>query len=120
MDAIVTDRPARGVAGRAAIDFAAVFRLLPSPYMILDRDLRYVEVNDSYCAVVERRREDLIGVNLFEAFPDGGESGRRLRASFERVLETGAPDSLPLIPYAIERPARSPRAWPSLRSSTPA
>jgi len=105
MDASVTDRASLPPATTAAApDFAALFRLLPSPYMILDRDLRYVEVNDAYCATLERRREDLIGVGVFEAFPDAGESGRRLRASFERVLETGAPDTLPLIPYAIERP----------------
>ncbi|MFZ5718673.1 MAG: sensor histidine kinase [Pseudomonadota bacterium] len=86
-------------------DFAALFRRLPSPYMILDRDFTYVEVNDAYCAVLERRREDLIGRNLFDAFPEPGESGRRLRASFERVLETGRPDTIALIPYPIERPA---------------
>lgn len=87
-----------------AIDFAALFGRLPSPYMILDRELRYVEANDAYCATVERPRDALIGVDLFEAFPDDGESGRRLRASLQRVLDTGEPDTLPLIPYAIERP----------------
>jgi two-component sensor histidine kinase len=86
-------------------DYGALFRVLPSPYMILDRDLRYVDVNDAYCAVLERPREQLIGRHLFDAFPDEGESGARLRASFRRVLETGEPNSLPLIPYPIERPA---------------
>jgi two-component sensor histidine kinase len=105
MGAILTERPAPGAAPAAAPDFASLFRVLPSPYMILDRQLRYVEVNDAYCAVTERRREDLIGVDLFEAFPEPGESGRRLRASLQRVLDTGQSDSLPLIPYAIERPA---------------
>lgn len=86
-------------------DFAALFGRLPSPYMILDRNLTYVNVNDAYCSVLERRREDLIGRNVFEAFPAQGESGARLQASFQRVLETGQPDSLALIPYPIERPA---------------
>ena len=86
-------------------DFEAAFRALPSPYMIIDRDLRYVEVNDAYCATLERRREDLVGRGLFEVFPNPGPSGRRLRESFERVFETGRPDSIPLIPYPIERPA---------------
>ncbi|MCR5874627.1 PAS domain-containing protein [Phenylobacterium sp. J426] len=89
----------------AAPDFRALFERLPSPYMILDRELRYVEANAVYCEILEREREDLIGRNIFDAFPDNGESGRRLRASFERVLATGQPDSLPLIPYPIERPA---------------
>lgn len=89
----------------ASPDYAALFRVLPSPYMVIDRDLNYVDVNDAYCAVLERRREDLLGRNLFEAFPNTGESGRRLRESFERVISTGEPDSMALIPYAIERPA---------------
>jgi len=103
---VVTDERAGGSGtATAGPDFAALFAVLPSPYMILDRDFVYVEANAAYCEVLERRREDLLGVNLFDAFPDTGESGRRLRASFERVLATGEPDSLPLIPYPIERPA---------------
>jgi two-component sensor histidine kinase len=86
-------------------DFAAAFMRLPSPYMILDRDLCYVEANEAYCATLERRREDLIGRPLFDLFPNPGESGRRLRASFEQVIATGQPHSIPLIPYPIERPA---------------
>jgi len=86
-------------------DLAAAFRVLPSPYMVLDRELRYVEVNDAYCAVLERSREALLGQNLFDLFPNPGPAGRRLRESFERVLTTGQPDSIPLIPYPIERPA---------------
>jgi len=92
-----------GAAG--APDYATLFRALPSPYMVIDRDLTYVDVNDAYCAVLERRREDLLGRNIFDAFPNEGDSGARLRASFQRVLETGQPDTLALIPYPIERPA---------------
>ena len=86
------------------IDFEAVFHALPSPYMILDRALCYVEANVAYCAVVERRSEDLIGRNLFDLFPNPGPAGLRLRESLERVLSTGKTDSIPLIPYPIERP----------------
>ncbi len=103
MDASIENLPASGTTVLQP-DYTALFRVLPSPYMIIDRDFRYVEVNEAYCTVLERRRQDLIGRNLFDAFPDEGESGRRLRASFQRVLDTGRPDSLPLIPYAIERP----------------
>jgi PAS domain S-box-containing protein len=88
-----------------APDYSTLFRVLPSPYMAIDRDLNYVDVNDAYCAVLERSREELLGRNIFDAFPDDGDSGVRLRASFQRVLDTGQPDSLALIPYPIERPA---------------
>jgi hypothetical protein len=93
------------VTPTGAPDFAALFELLPSPYMILDAELRYVEANAAYCSVVERSLEDLIGHYLFDVFPEPGESGRRLRASFQRVLETGQADTLALIPYPIQAPA---------------
>lgn len=87
------------------IDFKALFDVLPSPYMVLDRELRYVEVNRAYTETLARTREELIGRKIFEAFPDDGESGRLLRASFQRVIDTGQPDTMALIGYAIERPA---------------
>ncbi|WP_421934870.1 sensor histidine kinase [Phenylobacterium sp.] len=87
------------------IDYQALFDVLPSPYMVLDRALRYVAANQAYAQVVGRSREDLLGRNIFDLFPDPGESGRLLRASFERVIETRHADSMALISYAIERPA---------------
>ncbi len=86
-------------------DFRALFEHLPSPYMVLDRDLRYVEVNAAYCETLERSREELLGVNLFDAFPGHPAGAERLRASLEQVLRTGQSDTLALIPYPIERPA---------------
>lgn len=91
-------RPAAGP------DFAAMFQSLPSPYMVLDRDLRYVAANAAYCAVTERAVEELIGAQIFDLFPNPGEGGDRLRASFEEVLRTGKPHSIPLIPYPIPLP----------------
>jgi PAS domain S-box-containing protein len=85
-------------------DFEALFRRLPSPYMVLDRSFNYVDANEAYCQVTERRRDELIGRNLFDLFPNPGDSGRRLRESFERVVETGQPDSIPLLPYPIPLP----------------
>ena len=86
------------------IDFRALFDTLPSPHMVLDRQLRFVEANQAYQRVTERRREELIGQVIFDLFPNPGEGGRRLKESFERVLETGQPDTLALIPYAIPLP----------------
>ena len=94
----------RAAVGRT-LDFAAIFRSLPSPYMVLDRALNYVDANPAYCAVTDHTREQLIGRHLFDLFPNPGESGRRLRESFERVFATGQPDSIPLLAYPIPRPA---------------
>ena len=87
------------------IDFRALFAALPSPYTILDTDLCYVELNAAYARAVDRKREDLIGRNVFEMFPNEGEGGRQIRASFQRVLETRAQDSIAYIPYPIPRSA---------------
>jgi PAS domain S-box-containing protein len=85
-------------------DFQTLFDSLPSAHMVLDRDFNFVAVNGAYERATMRCREELIGHNLFELFPNPGEGGRRLRASFERVLETGKPDTLAYIPYDIPRP----------------
>lgn len=93
------DRPAR-----AAPDFAQLFRAMPGQYMILDRDLCYVEANPAYLASTERTREELIGRHVFEAFPPTGEGGRQIEESLRRVLATGVAETLPLIAYPIPAP----------------
>ena len=55
------------------IDFDRLFLSLPSPYMMLDRDLRFVMMNDRYLAVTDRTREALVGRYVFDAFPETGE-----------------------------------------------
>ena len=89
--------------------------------MVLDKDLRYVAVNAAYEAVTMRSEADLIGKKLFDVFPDPGESGRRLAASFQRVLETGEPDTLAYLPYAITTPdgAISYRYWTAAHTPLP-
>lgn len=50
---------------RAQLDFEAIFDASPNPYMVLDRDLRYVAANQAYLEITTRRREDLIGERLW-------------------------------------------------------
>ncbi|HEU0030292.1 MAG TPA: PAS domain-containing protein [Kofleriaceae bacterium] len=88
------------------VDYAALFEASPNPYMVLDRELRYVAANSAYCETVGRTCGELIGRRIFDLFPHdpedpNNESARRLEASFLRVLETGQRDVLPLIPYRI-------------------
>ena len=85
-------------------EFERIFDVLPTPYMVVDRELRYVALNRAYADVVMRQAEELVGQQLFEMFPDHGESGRRLRASFEQVLADGEADTIAFIPYAIPVP----------------
>ena len=85
------------------IDFKGVFEALPSPYMMLDRDLRFVAANRAYLEATERAFGELAGQHIMDMFPNPGESGRRLQESFERVLATGEPDTLAYLPYPIRR-----------------
>jgi PAS domain S-box-containing protein len=72
--------------------------------MVVDRQLRYLEVNAAYEQAVNTPRAAMIGRGLFELFPDDGESGRRLRESLQHVLTTGTPHTLAFIPYSVPRP----------------
>lgn len=84
-----------------SIDFARVFEALPSPYMLLDSDLRYVAANPAYLKVTDRTIDQIRGRHVMEAFPAPGERGERLRASFDQVLATGEPDTLAYLSYPI-------------------
>lgn len=89
-----------------AIDLAAAFEASTNPYMLLTPDLRYAGMNAAYLAAVGMEREQLIGRPIFEVFSGGpgvagAESGRRLRASFDKVLATGERDYLALIRFAM-------------------
>ena len=83
------------------LDFKSLLDISPNSYVTLDRDLTIVWANREYLKVTMRRPDDIIGRNLFEAYPSEGESYRQLRASFDRVLETGKPDEIAHIRYDI-------------------
>lgn len=85
------------------IDFERLFEILPSPHMVVDLGFSFVGCNRAYEKAVARPRAEMIGHNIFDLFPNAGESGRRLRASFERVRDTGESDTLAFLPYDIPR-----------------
>ncbi len=84
-------------------DLDALFASAPSPYVLLDPELRIVWANLAYLHVTGRDRDTLIGRIITEEFPAPPDtvSDQMLRASFRRVLATGKTDHLPLIPYPI-------------------
>ena len=86
------------------IGFQQFFQALPSPHMLLDRDLNFVAVNRAYELATEQTSSSLVGRYLFEAFPNEGDAGRRLRESLDRVLKSGEPDTLAYIEYDIPVP----------------
>jgi PAS domain S-box-containing protein len=88
------------------IDFQELLANSPNPYVILDQRLTLVWMNDAYLRVTMRERGEILGREMFDAFPSGTQSDsfRQLDASFRRVIETGETDEIALIRYDIARP----------------
>ncbi|GAA2305618.1 SpoIIE family protein phosphatase [Streptomyces caniferus] len=93
------------------IDYAAVFQALPGAVLLLTPQLVIADVNEALLRRAGRDRSQLIGRPLFEVFPDNPDdpdaSGmRNLRASLERVVATGASDTMALQRYDVEARGR--------------
>ncbi|HYK69255.1 MAG TPA: PAS domain-containing protein [Streptosporangiaceae bacterium] len=93
------------------INYQAVFLAFPGPTALLSCDFTILDANDDYLAAVGRQRTDVVGQNIFVAFPtnssEPGNSGAdNLRASLESVVATGEMDRMELIRYDIEVPGR--------------
>ena len=58
-------------------------------------------MNRQYIEAVGRDRDQLIGRDIFEAFPSAPETMKLLRDSLNRVIDTGETDVLPVIRYPI-------------------
>ena len=87
-------------------DFQAVFESSPNPYMLIDREFRFVAANPAYVRATATALDQLLGRNLFDAFPHdpddrANQNARLLRESLERVLATRSPDVLAFIPYRV-------------------
>lgn len=90
-------------------DFRALFESVPGLYLVLTPELRIVAVSDAYLQATMTQRGEILGRGLFEVFPDNPDDteasgARNLRASLERVLATGEPDTMAVQKYDIRRP----------------
>jgi signal transduction histidine kinase/DNA-binding response OmpR family regulator len=107
----------------AAVDFRVLFEAAPGSYLVLDPDLTIVAVSDSYLRDTMRSRSELLGLEIFEAFPDNPDDAeangvRNLRASLSRVRRDRVPDVMAVQKYDIRRPDGSfeVRYWSPVNS----
>lgn len=77
--------------------------------VVVDTDFTIVAASDAYLNITKHVREDIVGRNIFEVFPDNpndatadGESN--IRASFDRVIKNKTSDTLAVVRYDIPRP----------------
>jgi len=90
-------------------DFKNLFESSPALFLVLSPDFAIVAVSDAYLTVTKTKREQIIGRELFEVFPDNPEDPfatgvANLKASLIKVLNTKAPDTLTEQKYDIPRP----------------
>jgi signal transduction histidine kinase/ActR/RegA family two-component response regulator len=91
------------------LDFRALFEAVPGRYLVLGPDLTIIAVSDAYTRLTMTVRGALIGRPIFDVFPDNPDSANAaaanaLRASLDRVLETGRPDSMAQQKFLAPRP----------------
>ena len=104
-------------------DLGPLFAGAPDAYLVLDRELYIVGVNDAYLRATTTTRGQILGHPLFEIFPDNPDDPKadgvlNLRASLTRVLERRAPDAMPVQKYDIPSPSGGfeERHWRPLNS----
>ena len=90
-------------------DFKALFDAVPGLYLVLDPNLRVVAVTDAYAQATMIRRNDIIGMHVFDLFPDNpcdpsADGVRNLRASFNQVIQSRQPDALMVQRYDVRKP----------------
>lgn len=84
-----------------AIDFIAFAARSVQPINIMDRNLRFVYANNAYLAAVKRSMDELLGVYVFEAFPDEPERVEAVKVQLDATLG-GAVTRLDAQPFALE------------------
>jgi PAS domain-containing protein len=94
------------------IDYQKVFREFPGPTALLSRDFTILDVNEDYLAAVSRERAEVVGQNIFTAFPankrDPENTGAAdLRASLELVVATAETDKMDLVRFDLELPGKA-------------
>jgi PAS domain S-box-containing protein len=82
---------------------------LPDTVVLLSPELKILEATEEYLHVTSRTRDELIGNNFLEMFPDNPDQPESrnehlLRASLMRALETKQADKLDLLRYDIPLP----------------
>jgi PAS domain-containing protein len=84
---------------------------VPDSYLVVSPELVILTASNAYLADTLKRRDDLVGCYLFNAFPDNpaapeAHAVRNWRASLERVIATGQPHQMALQHYDVLDPQR--------------
>lgn len=91
-----------------APNFQALFAALPHAYLVFTPDLSIVEASDAYLTAMMAQRENILGRNVFEVFPENPRapksSAMAARSSIAITIETRRPHNLWRQRYDIPQP----------------
>ena len=87
------------------LDYQSVFAVVPTPCLLVDSAFRVVDCNAAHSAATGRSRAEVLGRDVFEAYPGnpaspGGTGEYEL--AMRTALSTGLVQRLPLVQYDIE------------------
>jgi PAS domain S-box-containing protein len=87
-------------------DYKALFHASPYPHLLLDKALTIIDANNAYLKATGTTRQQLIGQWVFDAFPENpadpsSSNIKQVKSSMERAIETGQPDTTPILRYAV-------------------
>ncbi len=94
---------------RSRAELNNLFESLPGLYFVLTPELSIVTASDAYLKATMTTREAIIGRNIFEVFPDNpsdleATGVSNVRASLERVRQTGTADTMAIQKYDVRGP----------------
>ncbi|MBH8559261.1 PAS domain-containing protein [Hymenobacter negativus] len=92
-----------------APDLISVFSALPSACVLLSPELIIEAASDSFVAISNQSRADIVGRALADVFPDNpndpvAHSVADVRAALQQVVASGQPNELPAQLYALADP----------------
>ena len=87
-------------------DHSLLFRSSPYPYLVMAIDLTIIDANDACLRSVQRTREEIVGLHVFEAFPPDPSDPdltniREVKASLETAIATRKPHTTPFLRYSV-------------------
>ncbi|WP_281336140.1 ATP-binding protein [Flavobacterium eburneipallidum] len=91
------------------IDFQKIFDLTPSLYLILSPELNILYTNNAYETASMKKREEMIGRNIFDVFPDNPDDKNAngvaiLSNSLHLVLKNKKQHTMAVQRYDVQRP----------------
>jgi PAS domain-containing protein len=99
------DRPVERIP--AQVDYKLVFDVMPGMCLLLDTAFNILAQNADHAAATLSTAKNVVGRNLFEAFPDnpydsGAAGVATVRRSLLTVLKTRKADVMPIIRYDVQ------------------